>query len=89
MFRVGLDAPLPVIEAREATRGDRMPGLARAQAGVVHRGARYDLRLDTCQLTPEACAAAIVEAMALTSRPQGRIPSIRLGACGATVGPHG
>lgn len=54
--RVGLEAPLAVLEAREAARGDRLVGLARGQIDRVHRGVRYDLVLDLGALTPEAAA---------------------------------
>ena len=40
---------------REWERGDRPPGIARAQAESVHRGVRYDLELDTGHLAvPDA-----------------------------------
>lgn len=59
VFRVGLTAPLAEIERREAARGDRQAGLARAQADRVHRGVRYDMMLDTATLSPDAAAARI------------------------------
>lgn len=63
--RVGLSAPLDVLEAREAARGDRLPGLSRAQVGRVNEGVAYDLMLDMGQLTPEAAAHRIVAAAGL------------------------
>jgi chloramphenicol 3-O phosphotransferase len=59
VWRVGLTAPLEVLEAREAARGDRLPGLARDQADRVHRGVRYDMTLDTASLSPETAARRI------------------------------
>ncbi|HVJ44424.1 MAG TPA: AAA family ATPase [Dongiaceae bacterium] len=61
VFRVGLFAPLDVIEARESQRGDRMIGLARWQYDRVHRGVTYDLEIKTADLTPRDCARMIKE----------------------------
>lgn len=58
---VGVMAPLAVLEAREATRGDRLPGLARWQYHRVHKGIDYDFEVDTSQLTPLECARRIQE----------------------------
>ena len=44
---MGVDCDLGVAEAREAARPERTPGMARQQAGVVHAGVCYDLRVDT------------------------------------------
>jgi chloramphenicol 3-O phosphotransferase len=62
---VGVHAPLDVLEAREQARGDRAVGLARGQFGIVHRGVRYDLEVDTGQASAEDCARAIVERFGL------------------------
>lgn len=56
---VGVMAPLEVLEAREAQRADRRPGLARWQYGRVHAGIVYDLEVDTSHLTPLECARRI------------------------------
>jgi chloramphenicol 3-O phosphotransferase len=56
---VGVRAPLEVLEAREALRGDRMPGLARWQYERVHKGIDYDLEVDSGVLTPLDCARRI------------------------------
>ena len=58
---VGVLAPLEVLEAREVQRADRLPGLARWQYGRVHKGIRYDLEVDTSELTPPECARRIQE----------------------------
>jgi chloramphenicol 3-O phosphotransferase len=52
-------APLDVLEAREAQRADRLPGLARWQYDRVHKGIRYDLEVDASVLTPLECARRI------------------------------
>jgi chloramphenicol 3-O phosphotransferase len=57
---VGVFAPLEVLEAREAARGDRALGLARGQIDIVHRGQVYDLKIDTSAASAEDCARAIV-----------------------------
>jgi chloramphenicol 3-O phosphotransferase len=56
---VGVMAPLEVLEAREAQRADRLPGLARWQHARVHAGMRYDLEVDTSALSPLECARRI------------------------------
>ena len=56
---VGVTAPLEVLEAREAARGDRLPGLARWQYPRVHKGVDYDLEVDSSRLTPLECARRI------------------------------
>lgn len=58
---VGVFAPLDILEAREAARGDRAIGLARWQFERVHRGMTYDLTVDTGAASAEDCARAIVE----------------------------
>jgi chloramphenicol 3-O phosphotransferase len=56
---VGVMAPLDILEAREALRADRMPGLARWQYKRVHENMDYDLEVDTSVLTPLDCARRI------------------------------
>lgn len=56
---VGVMARLDVLEAREAQRTDRLPGLARWQYERVHAGLRYDLEVDTSVLSPLECARRI------------------------------
>jgi chloramphenicol 3-O phosphotransferase len=65
LFTVGLAAPLDLVEAREAARGDLTLGLARWQHDKVHAGMTYDLELDTSLSAPEALAARIKGAFAL------------------------
>jgi chloramphenicol 3-O phosphotransferase len=59
LFRIGVFAPLDMLEARESARTDRVPGLARWQFERVHRGIRYDLEVDTSMLTAQECARVI------------------------------
>ncbi|MEU3373965.1 chloramphenicol phosphotransferase CPT [Streptomyces sp. NPDC006660] len=47
--------------AREAARGDRVPGMARAQADVVHQGVRYDVEVDSTNARPLDCAHLIAQ----------------------------
>jgi chloramphenicol 3-O phosphotransferase len=63
---VGVMAPLPVLEARERQRGDRMIGLARAQYSAIHQGIDYDLTIDTGDRTPHECAAYIADRLGLS-----------------------
>ena len=56
---VGVMAPLEVLEAREAARADRLPGLARWQYPRVHKDIDYDLEVDSSRLTPLECARRI------------------------------
>lgn len=62
---VGVFAPLDVIEAREAARGDRMIGMARWQFDQVHHNMKYDLTVDAGTASPKDCAAAIKATFAL------------------------
>ena len=56
---VDVMAPLEVLEAREAQRADRLPGLARWQYDRVHKDINYDLEVDTSRLTPLECTQRI------------------------------
>lgn len=60
VWRVGLTAPLDLLEAREAGRPDRAPGLSRAQVGTIHHGVCYDLMMDMSITTPSEAARRIV-----------------------------
>lgn len=64
LLLVGLDAPVSLLEAREAARGDRLPGQARWQAARVHAGRAYDLMVDAA-LPADARAQAIRDAFDL------------------------
>jgi chloramphenicol 3-O phosphotransferase len=60
-YLVGVRCPLTVLEERERTRRDRTLGQAKAQYPLVHAHDIYDLEVDTSVLSPQECAAAILE----------------------------
>jgi GrpB-like predicted nucleotidyltransferase (UPF0157 family) len=57
---VGVRCDAAVAEAREAARSDRVPGMAVLQAEAVHRGAVYDVEVDTTRTPATACAQAVL-----------------------------
>ncbi|MFG2846671.1 chloramphenicol phosphotransferase CPT [Kitasatospora sp. NPDC048296] len=57
---VGVHCAPEVAAAREAARGDRVAGMAAAQAEAVHKGVAYDLVVDTSQASPGECTQAIL-----------------------------
>ena len=59
VLRVGVFAPLEILEAREVARRDRMIGLARWQFDRVHKEMTYDLEIDTSRATAMECAELI------------------------------
>ena len=63
VFFVGIYCPLPILEARERARGDRTPGLARAQVNRVHAHRLYDLEVDTSLANAHACATRVMQAL--------------------------
>ena len=60
---VGVHCDPAVAAARETARGDRIAGMAAAQAGRVHRGVCYHLSVDTTTAAPIDCARRIAAAM--------------------------
>jgi chloramphenicol 3-O phosphotransferase len=56
---VGVRCEPDVAAEREVARGDRVTGMAAAQADLVHRGVTYDLEVDTTHAGSMACARAI------------------------------
>lgn len=56
---VGVRCAPEVAEARERLRHDRVPGMARRQAELVHQGVVYDLVVDTTSTTAVECAQTI------------------------------
>jgi chloramphenicol 3-O phosphotransferase len=62
---VGVMASLPVLEARERGRGDRVLGLARVQFPTLHKDITYDVVVDTDTQTPEQCAAYLSAELSL------------------------
>jgi chloramphenicol 3-O phosphotransferase len=57
---VGVRCDAAVAEAREVQRGDRNIGQARDQAQRVHEGVRYDVVLDTDDVSPNESARSLV-----------------------------
>jgi len=56
---VGVRCESAVAAGREVARGDRIQGMAAAQADAVHEGVCYDLEVDTTQTESLACARTI------------------------------
>ncbi|QYX79367.1 chloramphenicol phosphotransferase CPT [Streptomyces akebiae] len=56
---VGVRCDPTAAAAREIARGDRVRGMAVAQADLVHRGVHYDLEVDTTHTESLTCARAI------------------------------
>lgn len=56
---VGVRCASAVATGREIARGDRVPGMAAAQAELVHQGVRYDLEVDTTHTEAMECAGSI------------------------------
>lgn len=55
----GVRCDAAVAAAREAARGDRVTGMAAAQATAVHAGVAYDVEVDTSRAGPADCARLI------------------------------
>ncbi|WP_223279964.1 chloramphenicol phosphotransferase CPT [Streptomyces sp. SDr-06] len=58
---VGVRCDADTAAGRETARGDRIPGMARAQAESVHLGVRYDIEVDSSGAESMACARLIAE----------------------------
>lgn len=56
---VGVRCEAAVAAGREIARGDRVRGMAEAQAHLVHEGVRYDLEVDTTRTGSLDCARVI------------------------------
>lgn len=56
---VGVRCESAVAAGREVARGDRVQGMAAAQAHVVHAGVIYDLEVDTTHAESLMCARTI------------------------------
>ena len=55
----GVTCDSAVAAGREIARGDRVTGMAAAQAMLVHRGVAYDVQVDTTHTEALDCARAI------------------------------
>jgi chloramphenicol 3-O phosphotransferase len=60
---VGIHCDPDAAAGREIARGDRVPGMAAAQAGIVHDGVEYDLAIDTTATESIDCARRIAIAV--------------------------
>ena len=69
VFKVGVTCPLEILETRERARGDRVLGRARGLADVVHAFCDYDVMVDTGGADTDACADAILGALAARTHP--------------------
>jgi chloramphenicol 3-O phosphotransferase len=58
---VGVRCDAVVAAGRELARGDRVSGMAEAQADLVHRGMTYDVEVDTGRAEAVECAKVIAE----------------------------
>ncbi|SFX36291.1 chloramphenicol phosphotransferase CPT [Streptomyces atratus] len=56
---VGVRCESAVAAVREIARGDRVPGMAAAQADLVHQGVTYDIEVDTTRSGSMECARVI------------------------------
>lgn len=56
---VGVRCESEVAAGREIARGDRVVGMAAAQAELVHRGVVYDVEVDTTRTESLVCARTI------------------------------
>ncbi|WUD76594.1 chloramphenicol phosphotransferase CPT [Streptomyces sp. NBC_00510] len=56
---VGVRCAPEVAAGREIARGDRVAGMAAAQAEAVHRGVVYDIEVDTTRMESMECARAV------------------------------
>lgn len=56
---VGVRCDPAVAAGREMARGDRVTGMAAAQADIVHRGVSYDIKVDTSHTESLDCARMI------------------------------
>ena len=56
---VGVRCDSAVAAGREIARGDRVRGMAEAQADIVHEGVHYDLEVDTTHTESLTCARTI------------------------------
>lgn len=63
-YLIGVGCPLETLEDRERSRPSRTPGQARAQFGLVHAHAVYDLEVNTALHTPDGCARRVIKRLA-------------------------
>jgi chloramphenicol 3-O phosphotransferase len=61
VWLIGVRCPLPILVARERERGRRILGQARGTHLAAHLHCRYDMEVDTGELSPLECARLILE----------------------------
>jgi chloramphenicol 3-O phosphotransferase len=66
VFTAGVVCPVEILEAREASRGDRVRGRARGPVQVVHSFCEYDILVNTGEHSPQECVDQVLGV--LTSR---------------------
>lgn len=70
LWYIGVKCPVEIAEQRELSRGDRIPGLAKAQFAQAHRPNIYDLEVDTSKLNPVECAEKILTTIRDNPKPK-------------------
>lgn len=70
-YLIAVMCSVEILEQRESARGDRRPGMARDQASRVHTHVAHDVAVDSSELPPNACVAAILEAARVAPRALG------------------
>jgi chloramphenicol 3-O phosphotransferase len=65
---VGVRCDRDIAVGRELARGDRVVGMAAAQADIVHEGVAYDLEVDTADTESIDCARAIAARLLLSGQ---------------------
>ncbi|MFI7690401.1 hypothetical protein ACIBQ6_15095 [Nonomuraea sp. NPDC049655] len=78
---VGVRCDGAVAAERERARGDRVPGMAEAQAAVVHDGVPYGLEVDTASTASLTCAETIATCITQRGHP---VPTKWSGASSAS-----
>ena len=63
VISVGVKASLPVVQQREKMRGTSPEGHARSIYDTVHQGWKYDLEINTDEMSPEQIADKIDQQM--------------------------
>lgn len=61
VIAVGVTASLPIVQQREKMRGTSPEGHARSIYNTVHQGWKYDLEINTDEMTPDQIADKIDE----------------------------
>jgi chloramphenicol 3-O phosphotransferase len=77
LLSVGLHCPLDELIRREATRGDRTLGQARAHFATVHAHVGYDVEVDTSLADPDECATVVADAIAAHRGPSRLTAAVR------------